>query len=79
MHRMFRRVLVAGGGFKRGFVLGSSDSEGHEVAERPVRIADLHATIVDQLGIDPDRLVDTHLGRKIKLIDDGTVLKDMLT
>lgn len=71
-------VLVAGGGFKRGFVLGSSDSEGREVAERPVRIADLHATIVDQLGIDPDRLVDTHLGRKIKLINDGTIIKDML-
>jgi uncharacterized protein (DUF1501 family) len=71
-------VLVAGGGFKRGFVLGGSDSEGRKAAERPVRVADLHATVVDQLGIDPNRLVDTHLGRKIKLINNGAIIKDMI-
>jgi hypothetical protein len=43
-----------------------------------VRVADLHATIVDQLGIDPDRRVDTPLGRSMKLIDDGTVVSELI-
>lgn len=72
--------LLAGGGFKRGFVLGASDPEGREAVERPVRIADLHATIVDQLGIDPDLIVDTNLvGRRMKLINDGKVMKDLIS
>lgn len=71
-------VLVAGGGCKRGFVLGGTDPEGRQAVERPVRVADLHATVVDQLGIDPDHLVDTHLGRKLKLINGGTIMKDMI-
>jgi len=69
---------VAGGGCKRGFVLGGTDPEGRQAVERPVRVADLHATVVDQLGIDPDHLVDTHLGRKLKLINGGTIMKDMI-
>jgi hypothetical protein len=70
--------LVAGGGIKRGFVLGGTDPEGRQASERPVRIADLHATIVSQLGIDPDRRVDTALGRRMKLVNDGTVVSDMI-
>ena len=71
--------LLAGGGIKRGFVLGGTDPEGRKAVERPVRVADLHATVVDQLGIDPDGRVDTPLGRQMKLINDGTILSDLLT
>jgi hypothetical protein len=70
--------LLAGGGIKRGFVLGGTDPEGRRAVDRPVRVADLHATIVDQLGIDPDRRVDTPLGRSMKLIDDGTVVSELI-
>ena len=71
--------LLAGGGIKRGFVLGRTDPEGRKAVERPVRVADLHATVVDQLGIDPDGRVDTPLGRQMKLINDGTIVADLLT
>jgi hypothetical protein len=71
--------LLAGGGIKRGFVLGGTDPEGRKAVERPVRVADLHATVVDQLGIDPDARVDTPLGRQMKLINDGTIVADLLT
>ena len=71
--------LLAGGGIKRGFVLGGTDPEGRKAVERPVRVADLHATVVDQLGIDPDGRVDTPLGRQMKLINDGTIVADLLT
>jgi hypothetical protein len=70
--------LVAGGGIKRGFVLGATDPEGRQVVDRPVRIADLHATVVAQLGIDPDARVDTPLGRRMKLINDGTLVAEMI-
>lgn len=47
-------ALVAGGGFKGGHVLGSSDSKGEEVKDRPVYPGDLIGSIYELLGIDPD-------------------------
>ncbi|MBL7133038.1 MAG: DUF1501 domain-containing protein [Phycisphaerae bacterium] len=46
-------VLVAGGGFKGGRVVGSSDAKGEEVKERPVYPVDLLGSIYRLAGIDP--------------------------
>jgi hypothetical protein len=46
-------ALVAGGGFKGGHVVGSSDARGEEVKERPVYPCDLLGTMYELLGIDP--------------------------
>ena len=46
-------VVVAGGGFKGGRVIGSSDSRGETVKDRPTSPTDLVASIYNQLGIDP--------------------------
>jgi len=46
--------VVAGGGFKGGRVVGSSNATGEEVAERPVYPQDLIASMYELLGIDPD-------------------------
>ena len=45
--------LLAGGGAKRGYVYGASDSQGAYVDEHPVRPDDLAATMYYLLGIDP--------------------------
>lgn len=45
-------VLVAGGGFKGGRVVGSSDEKGEEVKERPVYPVDLLGSIYKLSGID---------------------------
>jgi hypothetical protein len=45
-------VLVAGGGFKGGRVVGSSDAKGEEVKERPVYPVDLLGSIYYLAGID---------------------------
>ncbi len=45
-------VLVAGGGFKGGKVVGASDDVGGEVAERPVYPVDLLGSIYHLAGID---------------------------
>jgi uncharacterized protein (DUF1501 family) len=47
-------TLIAGGGFRGGQVVGSTDAKGEEVRERPVYPWDLLATMYQQLGIDPD-------------------------
>lgn len=44
--------LIAGGGFKGGQIVGSSDAKGEEVHERPVYPVDLIGSIYTQLGID---------------------------
>lgn len=47
-------ALVAGGGFKGGYVVGTSDGKGMEVTDRPVYPEDLIGTMYELLGIDPD-------------------------
>lgn len=50
--RVFSAV-VAGGGFKGGRVVGSSDAKGEEVKDRPVYPCDLIGSMYELLGIDP--------------------------
>jgi uncharacterized protein (DUF1501 family) len=47
-------VVLAGGGFKGGHVVGASSKTGEEVVERPVYPRDLLGSIYTLLGIDPD-------------------------
>jgi hypothetical protein len=47
-------AVVAGGGFKGGTVLGSSDAKGEYPKERPVYPWDMVASIYKQLGISPN-------------------------
>jgi len=45
-------VLVAGGGFKGGRIVGESDAKGEEVKTRPVYPVDLLGSIYQLAGID---------------------------
>jgi uncharacterized protein (DUF1501 family) len=47
-------VVVAGGGFKGGHVVGASDARGENVKERPVYPCDLIGSMYELLGIDPE-------------------------
>jgi len=47
-------VVVAGGGFAGGHVIGTSDAHAETVEDRPVEPQDLLSSICLQLGIDPD-------------------------
>ena len=55
-------VLVAGGGFKGGHVVGSSDAKGEEVKERPVYPVDLLGSIYQLAGIDTDARLPHPMG-----------------
>ena len=47
-------VLVAGGGFKSGQVVGASDARAEEVKDRPVYPVDLLGSVYQLAGIDPN-------------------------
>lgn len=49
-------VWMAGGGIKGGVVHGATDEIGFHAEEHPHYVTDVHATIMQQLGLDPRRL-----------------------
>jgi len=72
-------IFVVGGGFKKGLAYGSTDEFGNSVAENPLTIHDLHATILHQLGLDHRRLTFRFGGRDVSLTDvHGQVVRDLL-
>ena len=72
-------MWMAGGGLKQGLIHGASDDLGFNVAENPVHVHDLHATILHLLGFDHEQLTYRFQGRDYRLTDvHGTVVKDLL-
>jgi hypothetical protein len=72
-------MWVAGGGTKRGHVLGETDDFSYNIASDPVSVFDLQATILHLLGIDHKRLTYRFQGRDFRLTDvHGDVVKGML-
>jgi len=67
-------VLVAGGGFKGGRVVGASDARGENVQQRPVYPCDLIAAVYELLGIDADAKLPHPEGLDVRAVptaDDG--------
>ena len=73
-------TVLAGAGIKRGIAYGATDEFCYNVAETPVHIQDLNATILHQLGIDHEKLTYRFQGRQYRLTDvHGTVVRDILS
>jgi hypothetical protein len=62
-------VLMAGGGVKPGVVYGESDEFGYNIVKDPVHVNDFHATILHLMGLNHERLIFKHLGRRYRLTD----------
>ena len=70
---------LAGAGIRGGMSFGETDDYSVNVAENPVHVHDLQATILHQLGIDHERLTYRFQGRDYRLTDvHGTVVRDIL-
>jgi uncharacterized protein (DUF1501 family) len=79
-HSRVFSTWLAGAGIRGGMTYGKSDDLGDRVAENEVGVHDLQATILNQLGIDHERLTYRHAGRDFRLTDvHGRVVKEILT
>jgi uncharacterized protein (DUF1501 family) len=70
--------VLAGGGFKRGYVHGSTDASGMAPAIDPVTPDDVSATIFRNLGLDPHMELQTPTGRPITLFREGKVVEKLI-
>jgi uncharacterized protein (DUF1501 family) len=70
-------VALAGGGVKGGQVIGASSPEGTEVKDSPVAVNDLLRSVCHALKIDPSKENMSSLGRPIKIVDGGKVVKTL--
>ncbi len=75
--RVFSTVL-AGGGVKRGFVYGSSDSLAAEPDSDPMSVQDFATTIYNQLGITADKELIAPGPRPMEIVADGKVINEIL-
>jgi len=58
---------------------GATDDLGFHIAENPVHVHDLQATILHLLGFDHEKLTFQHAGRDFRLTDvHGKVIKGIL-
>lgn len=71
-------MWMAGGGIKPG-AFGSTDDLGYNITENPVDVHDIHATILNQMGIEHTKLTYRFQGRDFRLTDvAGNVIKTLL-
>ena len=74
-----QHILVAGGGFQRGCIVGATDKHGGEIADKFYKAPSLARTVYHLLGIDPDQELQTPDGRPHKIVqDDGPLIEEAL-
>jgi hypothetical protein len=75
---MVQSVLLAGGGIRPGQVVGATDAQGAAPTTEPVSIEDLLHTFCHLMGIDPEKMYYTPLGRPVPIVNGGRVVRELL-
>jgi uncharacterized protein (DUF1501 family) len=71
-------TMLAGGGIKRGFVYGSSDSLASEPDNDPVDVQSFAKTVYSQLGINADKELIAPGPRPMEIVDGGEVIEEII-
>ena len=72
-------MWMAGGGVKPGTTVGKTDDFGYNIVEDAVDVHDLHATMLNLLGINHEKLTFKFQGRDFRLTDvSGKVVSKLL-
>jgi hypothetical protein len=73
-------MWFAGGGFKPGLVFGETDELGFSPIDRPSHVRDIHATLLNQLGLDHQRLSVRFSGLDVRLtgVEPARVIREVL-
>ena len=73
-------MWMAGAGVKPGHIHGQTDDFGYNVVKDLIHVHDFHATLMHLFGVDHERLIFKHQGRRYRLTDvHGNVVKDLLS
>lgn len=71
-------IWMAGGGVKPG-VYGETDDFGYNIVKDPVHVHDFQATVLHLMGLNHEKLIFKHLGRRYRLTDvSGKVINDII-
>lgn len=70
-------MTVAGGGFRHGQVIGSTERDAGQIKERPVTPGDLAATIFQHMGVATDTTYLDSRGRPRFVIDQGKPIAEL--
>lgn len=71
-------VILAGGGIRRGAVIGASDATASFPTTHPYGIQDLLRTIFTLMGVDSDKVYTTPLGRPVPVVNGGRRIDEVL-
>jgi hypothetical protein len=71
-------IFMAGGGIKPGYVHGETDDFSYNIVRDPVAVHDLQAIILNQMGLNHERLVYKYQGRNFRLTDVHGVVNPAL-
>ena len=71
-------VMLAGGGLKRGVVVGSSTKAGDVPKDRPTPFNDILATMYRQMGVPTDEVFYDLLGRPFPYLPSGRVIGELI-
>ena len=74
-------MWFAGGGFKPGTIYGRTDELGFGPVEHPTHVRNIHATLLQQLGLDHEKLAVRFQGLNVKLtgVEEAHVIHDVLS
>lgn len=70
-------MALAGGGLRHGQVIGATDPDGGDIAERPVSPGDLAATIFQHMGVPLNAVYEDHTGRPMPIVQNGEPLREL--
>jgi hypothetical protein len=71
-------LALAGGGIRGGQIIGETDPDGRATPKDPITVGDLHATVLTAVGIDPEKLNQTPIGRTVRF-SEGKPIEKLLT
>ncbi|MFM8478528.1 MAG: DUF1501 domain-containing protein, partial [Planctomycetaceae bacterium] len=73
-------IWLAGGGVRPGITFGATDDFSYNIAENPVHVRDLHATVLKLLGFDHQQLSFRSQGLDFRLtgVEPAKVITEIL-
>lgn len=73
-------IWMAGGGIKPGITIGATDDYGYNITDNVIHVRDLHATMLQLLGIDHQRFTFRNQGLDDRLtgVEPARILNEIL-